>query len=341
MQTLTSCTGGANDKDVICTLAGHTAPVDALAFSPDGKLLASGSRDKTVKLWDVTTGKLKYSKKCGSAVDSVVFSSDGTRLVAGSKDSQIRIWDVPTGKLARTLDIHAKSEYEYGVEIARSPIENYFASGTEDAKVNIWNINTGEVVTTIPAQDFVVGVAFSQDGTKLACAGYAIRGSVRVVDVESEEKIWQTESDMDLMSVSVGFCDGDKQVAIREEGTKTNFGSKELGQIHLLDAQTGKVNKVVETGESYDFWNDSQRPAPCLAVSPDSKILATGADSKVLFYDASSGKKLGSYAAAGDGYRVYDVSFSPDGKSVAASLSQSSLLSNDNKIQVRKMLDLH
>jgi predicted NACHT family NTPase len=89
------------------TLKGHESEVYSVGFSPDGKQLASGSFDKTIKIWDVTTGKvLNTLKGHESLVNSVEFSPDGQQLASGSRDKTIKIWDVTTGKVLNTLKGH-------------------------------------------------------------------------------------------------------------------------------------------------------------------------------------------------------------------------------------------
>jgi WD40 repeat protein len=90
------------------TLEGHSRWVESVAFSPDGRLLASGSDDETIKLWDPATGALKHTLEGHSgSVASVAFSPDGRRLASGSSDRTIKLWDPATGALEHTLDTHS------------------------------------------------------------------------------------------------------------------------------------------------------------------------------------------------------------------------------------------
>ena len=102
------------------TLKGHTDAVYSVAFSPDGKTLASGSGDKTIKLWDVATGKEQATLKGHTElVSSVAFSPDGKTLASGSEDQTIKLWDVATGKEQATLKGHTDCGVLRGVQSGR------------------------------------------------------------------------------------------------------------------------------------------------------------------------------------------------------------------------------
>ena len=142
----------------------------AVAFSPDGKLIASEYGGDgiigTIGLWDVHTGELRYVlSKYHSPLTRMVFSPDGKTLASASRDSEIILWDIPTLQRRQSLTTqHTGSVYS----MAFSPDGKTLASGSHDKTLRLWDPNTGEHRATVPYLDYVTAVAFSPDGTTLA-----------------------------------------------------------------------------------------------------------------------------------------------------------------------------
>ncbi|KAI8689367.1 NACHT domain-containing protein [Fusarium sp. Ph1] len=128
------------------TLKGHGDSVWSVVFSADSQRLASGSRDKTIKIWDTATGACMQTLEGHSnSVRSVVFSVDGQRLASSSYDKTVKIWDAATGAYMQTLEGHGNSVSS----VVFSADGQRLASGSEDRTVKIWDATTGTCVQTV------------------------------------------------------------------------------------------------------------------------------------------------------------------------------------------------
>jgi len=149
------------------TLRDHAKDVFSVSFSPDGKKLASGSKDKTIIIWDVATGEAERTlKRHEDCVHSVCFSPDGTKLASGSADNTIIIWDVLTGWAERIFVGHTDSIWS----VCFSPDRKKLASGSEDKTIVIWDLATGRPETLRRHAGSIRSVCFSPDGKKLVSA---------------------------------------------------------------------------------------------------------------------------------------------------------------------------
>jgi WD40 repeat protein len=125
---------------------GHRVGVAAVAFAPDGTLIASGNVDNLVRLWQAQTGAVLHTfTGHASGVTSVAFSHDGNLIANGSRDNTVRLWEVAAGTTVRTLTGHQR-----GVpSVSFSPNEKSVASGSEDNTVWVWDVQTGKAIRTL------------------------------------------------------------------------------------------------------------------------------------------------------------------------------------------------
>ena len=155
--------------------------VHAVAFSPSGKLIVSGSGDKLVWIWDASTGnELKVLKGHTDSVTSVAFSPDGKQIVSGSGDKSVRVWDASTGDELKVLKGHTN----WVRSVAFSPDSKQIVSGSVDKSVRVWDASTGDELKVLKGHtDRVISVAFSPDGKQIVSGSED--KSVRVWDFGS------------------------------------------------------------------------------------------------------------------------------------------------------------
>jgi len=156
--------------------------VNCVAFSPDGKLLAAGTLDGTINVWDVSTGTLRQwytgtDPVTGHSgiIETVAFSPDGKALVTGSIVVGIKLWDVATAKLTKTLTtitIHPPT-FPSAWSVAFSPDGKLLASGLDDGTIDLWDMPMGNLKQTLRGHESIVScIAFSPDGKLLASGGF-------------------------------------------------------------------------------------------------------------------------------------------------------------------------
>ena len=271
--------------------------VTSVAFSPDGKTLASVSRnDQTIRLWDVATGEQKHTLP-GNAF--VAFSPDGQTLATGGDDGTLRLWDVNSGEHRQTRTGHVGWVYSAAFSPDGNTIASVSSNGREPVHVHVWDVNSGERLRTLTGHtNRVYSVAFSPDGNTIASGD--LGGTLRLYDANSGEPL-QTLTGQGIV-LSVAFS---------PDGNTIASGGVRL-PIHLWDANTGRPLPLRPLTGHTNKVNS-------IAFSPDGNTIVSGGDDGTIHlwdWDANSGEPL--QTLTGHTNQVYSVAFSPDGNTIAS-----------------------
>lgn len=295
-------------------LAGPRDLVWSLAFSPDGRRLASASVDGTVGIWSVGDGRPLRPLVHPAGVTAVAWSREGRLLATGSYDGMVRLWDAASGSLVRTLQGHTGTVWA----VAFDPDASVLASGGNDTTVRLWSTADGSLLRTLPAHHLIVwSVAFSPDGERLASASF-----------DHSIKIWRAR-DGTLERTLAGHDQAVLSVAFSPDGKRLGSGS---------DDKTVRLWRVADGALLRTLWGEME----CVykvGFSPDGRTLASagrdrsavhglvkhllgagraGTPGKTIqLWEVEDGARLARLSGHGDD--VYALAISPDGRTFASS----------------------
>jgi WD40 repeat protein len=337
-------------------LSGHTGPVTSVAFSPDGRTIASASDDGTVKLWNPDHKTSLKTLTAGGQVHDVAFSGDGHTLASASfgKNKTIILWEA--GRYTRLRALAGGDTRS----IAFSPDGRTLASASADGAIMLWNLHTGTRLSRVTGVGDVYDVAFSPDGHTLASAG--ADGTVKLWNLDRGNRAKaRTLRGQAGPVMSVAFSpDGHTLASAGADGTVMLWDPRDGAPLSTpLTSHTNTVNSVAFSPDGHTFasggdddtiivWDLARlgilrghtNTVNSIAFSPDGHTLASGgSDGTVMLWNPDRHIRVGILrreGATSSGHDVTSVAFGPGGHLLASGAIDGTvtLWNVDRQIQV-------
>lgn len=293
----------SENSDQPDTLKGHSSDVNSVTFSPDGQMLVTGSDDRTIKLWNLTTKEqIRTFNGHSSFIYAIAISPDGQTIASGSADKTIKLWNLNTGQEISTLTGHSGSV----ASVAFSPDGKLLASSSLDKTIKLWNLQTNKEIRTLTGHsNSVASVVFSPDGKTLASGSN-----------DKTIKLWQIANGKEIGTLT-GHLDLVSSIAFSADGQQLASGSKDK-TIKLWNLETKKEIRTL-TG------HDDKVTSVAYIRSSDSVTLASGSnDNTIKLWDIATGGEIRTLKK--DSGYVYAIAISPDGRTIASGGSADNII---------------
>ncbi|MBE9099626.1 protein kinase domain-containing protein [Vacuolonema iberomarrocanum] len=291
--------------DCVFTLIGHAGPVEAIAISPDGQILASGSTDNSIKLWELGGGRLlhtfpgrslRFPSGHNARIRALAFSSDGRILISGSDDCTLKWWDMETRTFLQQTPEHGWSI----AAIAISQNGRLVASGGGDGLVDLWEIGSGAPIARLQKhRDAIGSLLLSPDGKTLISASD-----------DSTIRLWDLESDRIIRTLR------GHNARVSAVGISTNW-------LSLISASTDETIRFwdLSNGRVIDTFLAHRAGVTCLALAANNRLLATGGeDNRIKLWNLTQ-DEAGRLRRTGErplslpsAWSVKAIAFSPDSR---------------------------